>query len=177
MAQELTVKDFRSYLRIDADGLDECLMEQPDLYYQVAENYARVVAERDAAKLNVDELSAQLDQKYRAEAVESDTKITEAQMQNKVRSAKPMMEAQRELATLKLDADSWAAMKEAFSQRSFMLRELVSLHIARLRELSMERSSGVDRNQLADTHREVAGRQRASEPRFTRRTRAAKEEV
>src|SRR3990167_3773960 len=144
------LEEFRRYLRIDADALDGCLTEQPDLYYHVAERYARVWAERDAAKLDVDELSAELDQEIRAEALEKDVKITEAQLQNKIRTTPSMKKVVRQLAELRTEADAWAAMKEAFQQRSFMLRELVSLQISQLRELSLERNVPADRARLGD---------------------------
>src|SRR3990167_7589612 len=71
-------------LQIDKEDLDTCLAEQPDLSYYVGEAYADAVDRRDALKLDLEELQADLDKKVRAEAEAAGIKTTETQVKNEV---------------------------------------------------------------------------------------------
>lgn len=139
---------FKSLLAIDRDVLDDCLMEQPQVYYDVSEACVRSTATRDQVKLEFEELTAQLDQDIRAEAVAKEEKLTEASLQNRLRTLPKIQEKQRELLAAKKEADDWQALKEAFQQRSFMLRELVALYIAQRRDVDLEHGAGQSRANL-----------------------------
>jgi hypothetical protein len=133
--------ELKTKLKIDVDYLDRALIEQPSLFYTVADQFAMAVAERDAAKLELDEKMAELDQDIRAEAVSLGEKVTEASIQRRLATLPTIKDAERNLLEGKAKADEWQALKEAYQQRSFMLRELVALQLAQLNNLSLERGA------------------------------------
>jgi len=120
----------REFLAIERDNLDACLVEQPEVYYRVAQAFSIAVAERDAVKLDLEEARAELDIQFRKQAAEAEEKMTEASLQQKLRVAPKMQKLERDFLQVKAIADDWQALKESFQQRSFMLRELVALQIS-----------------------------------------------
>lgn len=155
-----TIDHWRQYLTIDKLDLDSCLVEQPETYWHVSHAVANAIAVRDAAKLDLEEIQAEEDKKLRDAASRSEEKITEAALQQKLRLVKRVQDAQRKFLDTRKEADEWLALKEAFSQRSFMLRELVAITIAQRHDHAMEGGSGQSRAKLADSNRQEAGRLR-----------------
>jgi len=169
-AEGPNVLDFRDRLSINPDNLNEGLEEQSGLYYDVANAYAEAVAQRDAIKLDLEEKSAEIDQATRKKAEAEEAKITEAGVQQAIRMHKDIQALQRTFLDAKAAADSWGAMKEAFQQRSFMLREIVQLTLAQLHNLGLERGvqgakvemSDVNRFRAGQMRRDAAGRRRVT---------------
>lgn len=159
-AAPITVEQLKSSLAIDEDALDDCLMEQPDLYYHVAEGFAMAVARRDQAKLQLEETTAELDGQYRQQALAAEEKLTEAALTRKLTATPRLQILERGLLDLKAEADRWQALKEAFQQRSFMLRELVQMMVSRLGNLSLERSVDHARGELGEANRRALGEMR-----------------
>jgi hypothetical protein len=122
--------DIAEGLRIDRDDLDGCLVEQPDRYYHVALAHSEAVARRDAAKLDFEHVVANLDVKIRADAAAANEKTTEAGIQRELQLDDLYVEAKKKHLEASAEVDRIQALKEAFQQRSFMLRELVALTIA-----------------------------------------------
>ena len=143
-----TVDSYRKFLEIDRDDLDRCLMEQPSVYWSVSNAFAQAVAERDATKLDLEELQA------------NDEKLTEGSLQQKLTTMPKIQDLQRLRLEKTKNAESWQVLKEAFQQRSFMLRELVALYIAQRHDQSMEAGAGQARNSLAERVRVDAGKLR-----------------
>lgn len=145
-------------LSIDKDDLDSALIEQPDLYYHVADAFVTAVAERDAAKLNMEQAIAELDKQFREAAAAAEEKVTETSLQRKIATTPRIQTLEKDLLRYRVDADRWQALKEAFQQRSFMLRELVSMYVRRLGDLTIERGSHDSRSALAQANHDEAGR-------------------
>lgn len=124
------VLDVREGLRIDRDDLDGCLIEQPDAYWRAAEAHVQARAALDAAKLELDELTARQDKAIRLDAERCEKKITEAAIQQEIRLDPKHREARQKVLDLTKQVELAQALKDAYSQRSFMLRELVALLIA-----------------------------------------------
>jgi uncharacterized protein YigA (DUF484 family) len=151
-------------LKIDDDALDDCLVEQPGFFYHVAEAVAAANARRDTLKLKLEETLAELDQNIRSEALRTEEKITEASIQNRLRTFPRIQDLQRDYLDARTDAEKWTALKEAYQQRSFMLRELVALQLAQAHNLGIERGAVSARHELGDR-----ARQRAEDLRRERR--------
>jgi hypothetical protein len=155
--RENSTRDNRSELegslQIDRDDLDSCLVEQPGYFYHVAEEVAQANARRDTLKLELEEQIAVLDKEVRQNALRDDEKMTEAGIQNRLRTMPKIKDLQRQFLNAKTEADSWAALKEAYQQRSFMLRELVALHLAHLHNLGIERGAVASRHDIGDRNR------------------------
>jgi len=162
--REISVDDFRNKLRIDREDLERCLVEHAQLFWQISEQSVLAAATRDAAKLAMEQLHAALDAEVRQDlAHREEGKITEAQVSNAIKGKSEMADAQETLQDAKIEADQWSALKEAFYQRGYMLRELVQLEL---------RNSSASQ-EVANTER-IAGtlRQRQGE-RATDRQKAA----
>ena len=117
-------------LLINKLQLDKELVEQATKFYEVSEECAVASSLRDAAYDTVKTTDAQLYFDIRKELEESSTKATEAMVANLVLKHPDHKVAVAEHLAKKLKADELSAMKESFSQRSFMIRDLVSLFIA-----------------------------------------------
>lgn len=143
-------EDLRDQLSIDKDDLDSSLVQQPDLYYHVAECFSEAVANRDSAKLDLDQAMAGLDEQLRQEAAAREEKITETLLQRRITTNPRIQEIERNFLRLRAEVDKWQALKEAYQQRSFMLRELVQMLIARLSNVGLERGASSSRGSLRD---------------------------
>lgn len=118
-------EEFKSYLRIDKSRLDDELVHQSELYYRVSEAHADAVGERDTAK----ELMAAIDAELDAEIRAGGDKLTEAQVKSKVQAHERHIEKAADWLEAKSRAEKLAALKEAFSQRGYLLRDLCQLYI------------------------------------------------
>lgn len=148
----------KAELVIDADALSDCLICQPQLYYDVTSEHVRAVADRDAKKLELDEVRAETDRDIRAHYAKSGDKITEAAIQQQIMLDRNVKTLTSEYLGTRDAADQWQALKEAFQQRSFMLRELVALHVSERHDIAQAagagqapRRSAVD--EIADSNR------------------------
>jgi len=155
-----TLDRYKEFLAIDKDALDDCLIEQPECFYHVARSLVLASSDRDAAKLAFEELQAKLDQDLRAKAIAAEEKMTESALQNKLRTLPAVQDSQRTYLEARQAADEWLALKEAFSQRSFMLRELVALYIAQRHDSAMEGGAGQARASLSEQNRVAANNER-----------------
>lgn len=157
VAVEDTLAKLKGYLAIDRNDLDTCLMQQPEVYYRVAEALTQASAARDALKLRFEEETARQDQNIRQHAVRMDEKLTETAVQQKLRLLPVIQELQQDLLEKRSEVENLTALKESFQQRSFMLRELVALVIAQGRDLALEGGANQARTALAERNRAEAG--------------------
>lgn len=153
-------QELESNLEIDRDDLDGCLVEQPGFFYHVAEELSAANSRRDTLKLDLEELMAEEDGRFRREAANQQIKFTEATVQNFLRTLDPVKALQRDLLRASTEAANWAALKEAYLQRSFMLRELVALHLAEIHNLGVERGVTASRHMLGEAAQKEAGQAR-----------------
>lgn len=122
--------ELKTYLKIDKFRLDDEMIQQPELYHMVASDYAEVVAIRDAAKEELKSLHAELYAEKREELAGSSERVTEGMVTNAVLTDKKYLKSQRDLIDAEEQVGKMQALKDAFQQRSYMLRELASLYIA-----------------------------------------------
>lgn len=117
-------------LRIDKASLDKALLEQPELYYHVSKQLADLVSQRDAAKQYISEVEARVDATVRKSLAEAETKATVDQ----ISAAKQRHPDVRDAVDAHLDLShavgQFGALKEAFTQRSYVLKDMVSLYIS-----------------------------------------------
>lgn len=122
--------DLEDALRFDKNHMDDALIEQPDLFYRVSREYASAISERDGLKLEIAELAAELDKSIREEAARMQTKTTETGIQNEIASTPKMADMKRKYAGVAHQADRWLALKEAYQQRAYALKDLAGLWVA-----------------------------------------------
>lgn len=159
---------YRAKLVIDRDDLDTCMVEQPELVDHVGEAYSNAVAERDAGKLELEIAEAEEAQKIRDHAAKMEEKLTEAAIREQLILSKRIQRLKTDQIVLKKEIDDWAALREAFQARGFMLRELAPMWVARFNRGTA--SSYVSpRQQIADTVKGRADSERAADGRPKRR--------
>lgn len=124
------ISDLETGLRIDEHELSGSLLEQPELFYRVSKALALQVSRRDAAKQVVAETEAKVDMEVRRAAQVAEEKITEKQVAAEVLLSSKVQTAVAEHQRLALDVGKLTALKEAFSQRSYVLKDMVALYIS-----------------------------------------------
>lgn len=126
----IDIEEFEGYLQINKAELDEELIQQPTLFYKISHELELMLSQRDKAKQHMDVIYAQLDGDYRAELDEAEEKYTEPVIKNLVLTDKEHQAAVDDYTEWNEKARVLASLKDAFSQRSYMLRDLVSLTVA-----------------------------------------------
>jgi len=122
--------DLKKNLAIDKTVLDDEVIRQPVLFFEISEQVTIAIAERDAAKEELAYIDAELNAHYRTTLKGTVTRVTDNQILSHIQRDKDHIAAFDTWAAAKLKADKLLALKEAFQQRSYMLRDLVSLYSA-----------------------------------------------
>jgi hypothetical protein len=126
----MEINELKALLAINKNGLDEEISRQPMLFFDVAEACVDAMAERDAAKEELASADAELDGLVRTALNKSEDKVTEAMVRNSIQMHKKHVDAFDAYMGAKTKADMLLALKEAFGQRSYMLRDLVQLYVS-----------------------------------------------
>jgi hypothetical protein len=158
------VNELRSYLEIDKHALDDEIVKQPSLFFKVSEAYVEAVAERDACKEELASIDAELDGEVRHKLEVAGEKITEAIVKNEIQTDKKHGPAFDTYILAKTKADMLMALKEAFQQRGYMLRDLCSLYVSQYYD-----QSSVQGNSKTDAAVYNRQRERLAEAREARK--------
>lgn len=126
----LTIADLQAQLAIDKSVLDDEVIRQPVLFYTISEMLTDALADKDGAKENMAVIDADLDNEGRRVLAKKFDKVTETMVKNYVQTHLDHEKAFDEYLDAKTKSDKLLALKEAFQQRSYMLRDLVSLYSA-----------------------------------------------
>lgn len=154
----LRMREYRRDLAIDRTDLDRNLVEQAELYDHVSESMVLAIAERDAAKLDMEEAEAEVARDLRNKSLEEgEKKMAEAAIAQEVKLSPKIKKLSREYLAAKAAVDAWSVLKDSYTQRSYMLREVSMREVARMSSTSSVSSA---RGDLSDANRGVAGRLR-----------------
>lgn len=163
MTKSESRSELRLFLAIDKHALDECLMEQPEIYAKVAEAVANSEAERDAAQLTLDELSAELSQTLRSKSpAQGKERVTDKAISEQLLGLPKVQSAHLKLLEKKKEAKLWRALEKAFEQRADMLKKLVDLHLRSTYGYALEAGVGQARGSMAEGNRTAVGAFRRS---------------
>lgn len=144
MAQSLN--ELHKHLEIDKSALDDEVIRQPSLFYMVCEQLVEASADRDAAKEHLATVDAELDAHFRA----LPTKTTDKGVLSQVQTSKKHQDAFDDWLAAKTHADKLQVLKDSFQQRSYMLRDLVSLYTANYyQDASIQPSKAQEASQYA----------------------------
>lgn len=127
---EKLVNDLEKGLVIDKNALDEAIEQQPDLYYRVSKELALLISRRDYAKQELEETEASVKNDIRESAALDKAKVSVAEVDAMCVLDREVKKAARELLKLNRDVGLLTALKDAFNQRSYALKDLAALHIA-----------------------------------------------
>lgn len=123
------LEELQEALKIDQAALDEMILYQAVLYEEVSSRLAYVTSMRDAAKQTLQLVEAKTYRLLR-KSLTSNQKITEKELEYRVRSSSSVIEATQEYLDLGHKVGKWTALKESFQQRSYMIRELAQLQLS-----------------------------------------------
>jgi hypothetical protein len=147
-------------LRIQQHRLDDEVIEQPSLYYKVAVAYAQAVSRRDALKDKIKRIEAKSNIQIRqALGSRSGTeRVTESQISARIDRHPRVRRAKQAYLEAVREADELLALKEAYSQRSYMLRELCGLIVTD--HYSSDAVRGPAQDRTADANRRAMSEKR-----------------
>jgi len=124
------VDDYRAALQIDQHRLDDMLMQQPVIQQTISEMAAEVVSMRDAAKERLVRVDAQVAKVLRNRIMIEEGKVSETRVDKEVPLTREHKEAHHVYNELCALAAQWDALKDTVRNRSFVIRDLVSLYTA-----------------------------------------------
>lgn len=157
------ITELKAYLEIDKHSLDDELVRQPALFFKVADAYVEAVAERDSCKEELAAVDAELDPKIRGRFEQMGDKYTEAMVKAEIQLAKKHQDAFDTFNLAKARADRLLALKEAFQQRNYMLKELASLYVSNYYDkTSVQGTSSTDKAAYDRRRERLAEGRRAS---------------
>lgn len=129
-----TIEKLRGLLVIDKHSLDDEIERQPELFFEISEAAVLAAARRDFLKEEISRIDAELHAKHTRRLEKAGSKATVGAVDAAVKTDVKHTRAIERHISAKRKADLYQALKEAFSQRSYMLRDLASLAIAQYYE-------------------------------------------
>jgi len=137
-------------LKIDRHALDAELVQQPQLFWQVSEAHVNAVSRRDAQKEIVERTRAGCSLAIRGRALEEGRKTTEGCIEAEMSMDQEVIDVTDAYLSMCAEADRLHALKEAFNQRAYVLRDLAGLFVAGYFSNSAVKGKGTDdtRNML-----------------------------
>lgn len=119
---------YKDQLKINPHLLDDTLMEQSQMFYEIGESLEEAVEQRDLAKKRVEEVEAEIIDEIISD---SGTKKPSNDSLKRMAVQDPRYKsAYGNYLEQKREAGQWQALKEAFQQRSYSINRLVELYIA-----------------------------------------------
>lgn len=161
---KMDLREFEDNLRFDRDALDDALMGQPDLFYRVSTELAMAISRRDGLKLQLEQDIAELDKQIRRKADDAGDKITEKAILSEIEVAPKIIDAKRRMGDASLTVAKLSALKEAYQQRSYAIKDMCGLYVANY--FSTQAGTGA-RNDATTRHADD-NRGRAGEARRNR---------
>ena len=128
--EDKPIEYYVNELAIDKFNLDDCIEKQAGLFNEIAVSLAEAISHRDYLKKDYEDVQAEVAAEVRHEAKEAAKKMTDKAVTECVAEDKDVKTAYSDLLSAKRDVDLWAAVKESFLQRSYMIKELAQLYIA-----------------------------------------------
>tara|TARA_Y100000310_G_scaffold329558_1_gene399657 strand:- start:2 stop:472 length:471 start_codon:yes stop_codon:yes gene_type:complete len=123
------MEDYKEYLKIDKDNLDEECMNQPILYDEFASQVPDLVFAMDMTKLSMEECWADLYKQIVAKAVHhGEKKPTEKTIETAITMTGEYQQLQDKYYQAKKKAEKAKIVREAFMQKKEMIRGLIELH-------------------------------------------------
>lgn len=117
-------------LSIDQFALDEALVRNGQVFHDVADACALALSRRDAAADELKQTEAEVDQIIRKEATKEGVKYSEDAIKRMIVLHADVISARQRMRNREEELNRFTALKESYSQRSYAIKDLVSLHLA-----------------------------------------------
>jgi hypothetical protein len=148
--------DFSRRLKVDKNSLDDELVDQPDVFYRVGVQYALAISRRDRAYTRRKEVEGEALLRVR----EREGRVTDTQAKELVSADPEVQAAYREYQAWASLASRWEYLKEAFAQRSYVLKDLAALWIAGYYAGSTGRAGRDAGERVSERHRAALDQER-----------------
>jgi hypothetical protein len=125
---KITLEEAEELLIINKHELDDECIAQPSILHDVSDQFTTAKSIRDKSKKFLAETDALVAKELRLESDTKGTKLSEAKLQELILLDPRHKEAFGIWAEDNLTAERWENKKDAFIQRSFMLKELCGLY-------------------------------------------------
>lgn len=142
-------------IKIDENALEDALQAQPELFYHVAKELALQISKRDQAKQRLAEVEAKIELDIRRKASDEDRKITDKTVAAEVTTDEDVIEASRDFFKLSGIVGQLGALKDAYIQRSYVLKDMTALYIQNYYGQAGGNPQNAIRDHKADTVKEI----------------------
>ena len=151
----MNYEDYVGLLKIDKNDLDTELIRQTDLFNKISLQFVEAASIRDEKKKYLQVVEAELRLKIKKEFDDDGRRVTEKTLDAMIITDPIRLKANKIYQEAKLKCDKYEVLKESFRQRSYMLRELISLFISDYYSIDAVRKKGSRRDeQFYDLTRE-----------------------
>ena|ERR1700693_6140375 len=155
---KITLQEAKELLLIDKFNLDDEAVLQSQMFSDIGEQSAEANSRLDWAKENLSRVDAEVAKKLRINADTEGSKLSEAKLQELVKLDETHKDAFKEYADAKMMAEKWESMKQSFTQRNYMLKELCGLFYAQyftkesinINPAAADYQNGINRQKLAE---------------------------
>jgi hypothetical protein len=136
------LKLYKERLKIDKHDLDTEMAERQLTYsLAVAERSELEKSRRDELKLKIEQTIAELDGQYRSDAAKAGEKATDKSVDREIEITPKIVDLKKQLIAANLSVGMWGALREEYSQRGWMIRDLIQSFVAGYWSKSMMGSS------------------------------------
>lgn len=124
------IAEYEESLAIDENGLEEALIIQTTNYYAVSKRLSLEQSRRDAAKQHLRDVEARVDSAIRIAVRENGEKVTEREVESRRTNHSDIRDAHNLFMRVDRGVKALEALKDSWSQRSYILKELTALWLA-----------------------------------------------
>jgi len=120
------IEMFEELLILEEDSLDEACKTQAELFRMVGNELVNAIDNRDRLEHNLDILSARKDELIRRKASDTNEKITETAIKNKIIMDKEVIALTNEYLDAQKEVNNFSNLRDSYIQRSKMIEEMAS---------------------------------------------------
>lgn len=141
MLTDEQIAEFESRLRIDRNALDNAVAEQADIYYQVARSFSQATDVSETSKAELDVIDSGVALSLREDAEKKGVKVTEGKIAEMVKVSDAHIDAMNNYQQARDRARSLNDLRDAYHQRSEMLKRMVDLYVGQYFTVTSVRSA------------------------------------
>jgi len=118
------IEYFEELLILDESSLDASCKTQAELFRMVGNNLVNAIDKRDRLEHELDVLSARKDEIIRRKATDTNEKITENAIKNRIIMDVSVIEKNNALLDAQREVNDWSNLQNSYIQRVKMIEEL-----------------------------------------------------
>jgi hypothetical protein len=127
LIDEYLYEQCKEGLKFNKHELDTAILHHGELFFNVSERVAHYSSIRDEAKKRMEESYARNSLRIREQATEEGRKLTEDLVKQLTLLDEDYREDSKRYLRAKWETDVWAALKDAYNARGYMIKEMAEL--------------------------------------------------